>query len=57
MTLDEFRASIKDAQPPTLPPLLAAMWHDARGDWTRAHEIASDSLEIEWTRIVTALLR
>jgi hypothetical protein len=93
MTLDEFRASISDAHPPTLPPLLSAMWHDAHGDWTRAHAItqeietaaaawvhaylhrkegdaanaaywyrraaqpvAHDSLESEWTRIVTALL-
>ena len=23
-----------------LPPLLAALWWDARGDWVRAHEIA-----------------
>jgi hypothetical protein len=23
-----------------LPPLLAALWHDARGEWTRAHELA-----------------
>jgi hypothetical protein len=23
-----------------LPPLLAALWWDARGDWTRAHECA-----------------
>lgn len=23
-----------------LPPLLAAMWWDARGDWDRAHELA-----------------
>ncbi|NMJ42269.1 hypothetical protein GWK16_13530 [Roseomonas sp. JC162] len=23
-----------------LPPLLAALWWDARGDWARAHEIA-----------------
>jgi hypothetical protein len=23
-----------------LPPLLAAMWHDARGDWDGAHHFA-----------------
>ena len=23
-----------------LPPLLAALWWDARGDWARAHELA-----------------
>ena len=94
MTLDEFRASMAGAHPPTLPPLLAALWHDARGDWRRAHEIsqdietaqaawvhaylhrkegdagnaaywyrragqpvATDALESEWTRIVSALLQ
>ena len=23
-------------------PLLQALWHDARGDWSRAHELAQD---------------
>ena len=50
MTLDEFRTSISNAHPPTLPPLLAAMRHDAHGDWSRAHEIAQeiDSAEAAW---------
>lgn len=26
----------------TLPPLLRALWHDAHGDWDRAHSIAQD---------------
>lgn len=26
--------------PGDLPPLLAALWWDARGDWARAHELA-----------------
>ena len=26
----------------TLPPLLRALWHDAHGDWNRAHSIAQD---------------
>lgn len=26
----------------TLPPLLYALWHDAHGDWNRAHSIAQD---------------
>ena len=25
-----------------LPPLLHALWHDAHGDWNRAHSIAQD---------------
>lgn len=33
-----------------LPPLLAAMWWDARSDWSRAHELAQavDTPEGAW---------
>lgn len=48
MSFDEFAASIQtDAQPPagaTAPQ--RALWHDARGDWDRAH----DSLQGEVSR-------
>jgi hypothetical protein len=41
MTLDQLRASLSQSQPPAaLPPLLAALWWDAKGDWNQAHEIA-----------------
>ena len=40
MQLGEFRESLKEAHPPRgLSALLSALWHDARGDWARAHEI------------------
>ena len=42
MTLDDFRATLGDAHPPDVAPLLAALWHDARGDWDMAHRIAQD---------------
>ena len=43
MTVDEFRGSLTEPSPPaTLPPLLAALWWDAKGDWKRAHELAQD---------------
>jgi hypothetical protein len=43
MTLEEFRASITQSSPPaTLPPLVAALWWEAKGDWEQAHEIAQD---------------
>jgi hypothetical protein len=32
----------QDAPPAGLPPLLLALWHERKGDWTRAHEIAQD---------------
>jgi hypothetical protein len=94
MTLDEFKTSLADARPPAaLSAPLRALWHDARGHWSEAHEIAqsiedttgawihaylhrkegdvenagywyrragksvaADSLDDEWTRIVSALL-
>jgi len=93
VTLEDFRASVKDAQPPDVSPVLVALWHDARGDWNKAHEVAqdvddssgawvhaylhrkegdlsnarywyrrarrseaTDSLESEWSRIVSELL-
>lgn len=41
MTLDEFRASLTAGSPPSgLTAPLEALWHDAKGDWTRAHNVA-----------------
>ena len=41
MTLAEFRQSLAAASPPEgLGPALAALWHDARGDFDRAHDLA-----------------
>ena len=94
MTLKEFEASLtSDRPPPSSAPPLQALWHDRRGDWDRAHQIAQEietsdaawvhaylhrkegdlsnarywyrrasqpeatgSLDVEWSRIVTALL-
>ena len=42
MTIDEFTATLTAAAPPAAPPLLLALWHDARGDWDRAHTLAQD---------------
>ena len=51
MTLVELRATISQQRPPaTLPPLLAALWWDAKGDWNQAHEIAQteESTDAAW---------
>lgn len=41
MTLTAFEASLMNPAPPSdVPPLVQALWHERRGDWTRAHEIA-----------------
>lgn len=43
MTVDAFRATTSaDAPPDGLAAALRALWHDARGDWTAAHEVAQD---------------
>jgi hypothetical protein len=42
VTLDEFRATLTGDTPPQAGPLLRALWHDARGDWDKAHALAND---------------
>ncbi len=43
MDLPEFRESLKEPRPPRgLAAPLRALWHDARGNWDRAHEIVQD---------------
>ena len=41
MTLEEFNATLSATVPPSGAKALAALWHDARGDWDKAHEIAN----------------
>jgi len=41
MTLDEFRNSVRQPNPPAgLSHALAGLWWDAKGDWNHAHESA-----------------
>ena len=43
MRLGDFRDSLSKTKPPDeLGSLLRALWHDAKGDWSRAHEIVQD---------------
>ena len=42
MTLAEFEATLAMDEPPELTPLLVALWHDGRGDWQSAHNVAQD---------------
>ena len=51
MTFSEFETSLaQPASPSHLPPLVEALWHERRGDWTRAHEITQeiDSDDASW---------
>lgn len=94
MTFSEFKGTVAAGTPPdNISTALRALWHDARGDWERAHDaaqsvddetgawvhaylhrkegdaanaaywyrrarkpIAADGLDVEWERIVSALL-
>lgn len=45
MTFDEFKESTSSSAtepPPGLSGAATALWHDARGDWERAHTCAQD---------------
>ena len=42
MTLIEFKNSLNNPTPPPAPPLLQALWHDALGEWNKAHNLAQD---------------
>lgn len=42
MTFSEFRSTLEESRSPDLPPLLRALWHEAKGDWAEAHRIAQD---------------
>jgi hypothetical protein len=43
-TLAEFRETVSGPKLPAgLDAPLQALWHDARGDWARAHRIAMDA--------------
>ena len=42
MTIEEFKASIRADSQPDLTPPLRALWHDARGEWDRAHAVAQE---------------
>ncbi len=43
LTLLQFKATLTAAKPPDgIPAPLAALWHDAKGDWEAAHRVAQD---------------
>ena len=43
MTIAEFRLTLSTDSPPAdLAPALVALWHDSRGDWNAAHDVAQD---------------
>jgi hypothetical protein len=58
MTLDEFRQSLAQIEPPDgLTHALAGLWWDGKGDWTRAHESAQQDEGIEGSWVYAYLHR
>ncbi|MGA2561644.1 MAG: hypothetical protein ABSF17_18395 [Terracidiphilus sp.] len=56
MTVEDFRSTLKEAEPPTrFTAPLAALWWDAHGDWARAHALV-DELETPDAMAVHAYL-
>jgi hypothetical protein len=41
MTVEEFKATLSASTPPSVSKALQALWHDARGEWDTAHDIAN----------------
>lgn len=40
LTFDEFKDSLNNNNPPAgLAPHVEALWHDAKGDWEKAHSL------------------
>jgi hypothetical protein len=51
MTLTEFKETLSEAAPlDSLPPLLAVLWWEGKGDWNKAHDLLQDdnSLDGSW---------
>lgn len=41
MTLNEFTQTLSENNPPqNISEILEALWHDGKGDWAAAHDIA-----------------
>jgi hypothetical protein len=58
MTHEEFRASTALGAPPDdLSVPLAALWWDAKGDWTRAHDLVDELETIEGMNVHAYLHR
>jgi hypothetical protein len=56
--LAAFKASLKAAAPPSdLTPALEALWWDAKGDWSKAHDCVDDESGKDAARVHAYLHR
>lgn len=43
MTLDEFKQSLQDVEPPgNVSDVLRGLWYGGKGEWERAHQIVQE---------------
>ena len=42
VNLEAFKLTLDQATPPLVSLPLKALWHDAKGDWTAAHDLLQD---------------
>ncbi len=42
MNFETYRKSLVLSSPPEINNYLLALWHDKKGNWSKAHEIAQD---------------
>lgn len=58
MTLSEFEKSLEQDSPPKgLSIYLQALWHDAKGNWDKAHDLTQQSHDQKGDRIHAYLHR
>lgn len=58
MTFEEFMNSVQNGQQPAgLNPLLNSLWHDANGNWHKAHEIVQNISSVDGNLIHAFLHR
>lgn len=59
MTYEEFRHAVASVSscPVGTHPLLEALWHEAQGDWDRAHRIAQEVETVDGCRVHAYLHR
>jgi hypothetical protein len=49
ISFEAFQSTLEDVTPPPgVSPALAAMWHEAKGDWDAAHRLAQDEDDAAW---------
>ena len=58
MDLSDFRVSLQQERPPRgLAAPLLALWHEARGEWAKAHEIVQEGSGKDAARVHAYLHR